>query len=351
MNQCFKIENSKYCPDFNGYYTMKRTNLNDTTSFDNAIKKYVENKDSYKIYLSEKFKCSVEKLPDFRYSHSFICSSFAVIPNVDNGPKLCKEQIDKDKNVNKIPFCYYSCTAAVESIGEILTNPDYECSWKEYSNYFNSLKTNCNSWYNNIKDDNLSDNCFIGTKEEQQFCGYSNEDDKKNYCQQKKHLKDSCCEESNKITTIIFIFIVIISACMTIFLYIYKKKNSNLFNKYKRHVNFDFVEGSTKLPYEGEEEGGETSYTVKSTENNLLYVFHEYIPKINDEIQLNVGDIVKVSKIFDDGWAYGTNISTDCEGALPLACCTEYRTSISSMLSFSIPTRPVNKRDSSLYIG
>ncbi|ORY47166.1 hypothetical protein LY90DRAFT_671250 [Neocallimastix californiae] len=252
MSKCFKLENSKYCPQFNGHYVLKRGSIKNTADFDNTLKKYFENKDSYKKFLTDKFDCNSEQLPDFRYRNSFICNNYVVIPFTNNG-NLCSDEISQDKNANKIPYCYLSC--------------------------------------------------------------YSNEFDKKSYCEHRKDITDSCCNDgyvipdpiysnenssSSNISTILFILTVI------------------------------------------------SSLSVNSSDNNLFYVFHEYIPKINDEIQLNVGDIVKIKEIFDDGWAYGTNISTDCEGALPLACCTEYRTCISSMVSFSVPVRPINNKSNQI---
>eukprot|EP00833_Pecoramyces_ruminatium_P003009 jgi/Orpsp1_1/1177041/evm.model.c7180000059962.1 len=345
MSNCFKLEKSKYCPQFNGHYVAKRGNIINTETFDNTLKKYFENDDSYKKFLTDKFDCNIERLPDFRYRSSFICNNYAVLPYTDN-EDLCAKEISEDKNANQIPYCYMTCMIAVDSIEEILLNSIYECSQKKIKSTFNGLKTSCQSNKINHK------KCLRGTEEELKYCGYSNENDKKNYCENRKDITDSCCSDnyivpdpiyssesssSSKVPYGLFILTVVISTVLTILYYIYKHKNKkNNASKYKK-INIE-ESGSNKLPYEE----GNSFYSVNSSENSLFYVFHEYIPKINDEIQLNVGDIVKIKKVFDDGWAYGTNISTDCEGALPLACCTEYSTSISSMISISTPSRPVN---------
>ncbi|KAG4091037.1 hypothetical protein H8356DRAFT_1313498 [Neocallimastix lanati (nom. inval.)] len=349
MSKCFKLENSKYCPQFNGHYVLKRGDIKNTKDFDNTLKKYFENKDSYKNFLTDKFDCNNEQLPDFRYRSSFICNNYVVVPFTNN-VNLCTNEISRDKNANEIPYCYLSCMIAVDSIEEILINNNYGCSQKKIKSNFNALKTSCQS--DGIK----TYKCLRGTENELKYCGYSNEFDKKSYCEHRKDITDSCCDDGYEIPdtiyssessspsiipTILFIIIVIASTILTIIFYIYKHKKTDR-PKYQKQNDNEYT--STKLQYG--EEG--SSYSINSSENNLFYVFHEYIPKINDEIQLNIGDIVKVKKVFDDGWAYGTNISTDCEGALPLACCTEYKTCISSMVSFSIPLKPLSYRESSL---
>ncbi|KAJ3076994.1 hypothetical protein HK102_005318 [Quaeritorhiza haematococci] len=49
-------------------------------------------------------------------------------------------------------------------------------------------------------------------------------------------------------------------------------------------------------------------------------VVHVYVPTLTDEIELNYGDDVNVTERFDDGWAFGTNVTINQTGAFPLAC-------------------------------
>ncbi|OUM66209.1 hypothetical protein PIROE2DRAFT_59527 [Piromyces sp. E2] len=354
-NRCFKLENSNYCPNFNGHYVIKRKEFNDTKEFDKYLRKYFESKDDYKKFLVDNFNCTNQNLPDFRYGRSFICNTFIHFPYIktEGNTSFCGPQIEKDNTANTIPFCYSSCSGAVDSIEEIVKDINNGCSQAAVQARIPGFKTGCRG----DKMDALQ--CIIGMGDEINYCGYNNKEEKDKYCQQNKAITDDCCSEhynykaddyiyskeksnshghSSKLPTVLFVLTLIASAVVTILLYMYRQK--------KKKENYRKLKENN-----GNEGEGDTSYTVKSSENNLLYVFHEYIPKINDEIQLNVGDIVKVTKIFDDGWAYGTNISTDCEGALPLACCTEYRTSISSMMmSYTAPPLgPVNHRESSLF--
>eukprot|EP00835_Amoeboradix_gromovi_P002133 NODE_114_length_19305_cov_0.149849.p3 type:complete len:441 gc:universal NODE_114_length_19305_cov_0.149849:6017-4695(-) len=45
----------------------------------------------------------------------------------------------------------------------------------------------------------------------------------------------------------------------------------------------------------------------------------EYIPTLDDEVEIAVGDILAISHQYDDGWAYGANLSTGGLGVIPLS--------------------------------
>ena len=52
-------------------------------------------------------------------------------------------------------------------------------------------------------------------------------------------------------------------------------------------------------------------------------VLREFIPTLKDELHLQLGQHVQVTKEFDDGWATGLIIETRQEGVFPLICTTE----------------------------
>jgi len=54
-----------------------------------------------------------------------------------------------------------------------------------------------------------------------------------------------------------------------------------------------------------------------------MVVIEKHSPKLVDEIDLNLGDIVIVEEKFNDGWAFGKNITTDCNGSFPLKCLSQ----------------------------
>ena len=49
-------------------------------------------------------------------------------------------------------------------------------------------------------------------------------------------------------------------------------------------------------------------------------VLYNYVPNLSDEIYLYTGDEIEILKRFDDGWAYGKNLTTLQTGSFPLAC-------------------------------
>lgn len=55
-------------------------------------------------------------------------------------------------------------------------------------------------------------------------------------------------------------------------------------------------------------------------EEETMQVLYNYVPNLQDEVYLYVGDPVIVKAKFDDGWALGFNLTTKQEGSFPLAC-------------------------------
>lgn len=53
---------------------------------------------------------------------------------------------------------------------------------------------------------------------------------------------------------------------------------------------------------------------------DIVEAVHVYLPTLNDELHLEIGDKILVLKRFDDGWASGSKLSTGEEGAFPLIC-------------------------------
>ncbi|TPX55368.1 hypothetical protein PhCBS80983_g05371 [Powellomyces hirtus] len=62
---------------------------------------------------------------------------------------------------------------------------------------------------------------------------------------------------------------------------------------------------------------------VSSVLEKRYVVAHPYQPAADDEIQLNVGDVVRLSLLFNDGWAKGYNETLGTQGLLPCACIAE----------------------------
>lgn len=89
------------------------------------------------------------------------------------------------------------------------------------------------------------------------------------------------------------------------------------------------------------------SYSPKTSREGqtTFKAVQTYKPKLIDEIQLNMGDIVIVKANFDDGWAFGLNITTESEGSFPLNCLSDLNVSDDGKLEEG---RIVSIRNSSL---
>ncbi|GJJ76698.1 hypothetical protein EMPS_09057 [Entomortierella parvispora] len=55
-------------------------------------------------------------------------------------------------------------------------------------------------------------------------------------------------------------------------------------------------------------------------QQSYCQVLYPYQASLADELELTPGDIVNVSRVFDDGWAVGVNMNTSNEGAFPVVC-------------------------------
>ncbi|KAJ3128719.1 hypothetical protein HK098_003711 [Nowakowskiella sp. JEL0407] len=88
-----------------------------------------------------------------------------------------------------------------------------------------------------------------------------------------------------------------------------------------------------------------------------MEVAFNYVPNLSDEIYLYVGDPIIVKCKFDDGWAFGFNMTTKQEGCFPVACvvplntaaATDTESQTKSKTQSIISAKDYKKRQSSLY--
>ncbi|KAG0260991.1 hypothetical protein DFQ27_003236 [Actinomortierella ambigua] len=60
----------------------------------------------------------------------------------------------------------------------------------------------------------------------------------------------------------------------------------------------------------------------ESSKPSFCQAIYPYQASMADELDLSPGDIINVHRVFDDGWAVGTNLNTSAEGAFPVVCVT-----------------------------
>ncbi|KAJ3056185.1 hypothetical protein HK097_007791 [Rhizophlyctis rosea] len=68
---------------------------------------------------------------------------------------------------------------------------------------------------------------------------------------------------------------------------------------------------------------GGGAISLASVLEKQYIVMHDYEPQADDEIRLRVGDYIRLSLLFNDGWAKGMNETTGKHGLLPCACVAE----------------------------
>ncbi|KAJ3264187.1 Sorbin and SH3 domain-containing protein 2 [Chytriomyces hyalinus] len=83
-------------------------------------------------------------------------------------------------------------------------------------------------------------------------------------------------------------------------------------------------------------------YESQSLANGSERVVYDFVPERPDEIKLRVGDEVVVNQEFDDGWAFGVNITTNEEGNFPLDCLSSYTEPQASVASSKKPKQRVS---------
>ncbi|KAJ3184372.1 hypothetical protein HDU85_001677 [Gaertneriomyces sp. JEL0708] len=106
--------------------------------------------------------------------------------------------------------------------------------------------------------------------------------------------------------------VVLVTAIVTAGI-VYQKRRTSAFplkDHVHTHLNTDkpvFFDGAGAL-------------NVASVLEKRYLVAHQYEPAADDEILLRVGDVVRLSLLFNDGWAKGVNETTGHVGLLPCAC-------------------------------
>jgi len=86
-------------------------------------------------------------------------------------------------------------------------------------------------------------------------------------------------------------------------------ENGEIFDKSNAEQHIIPVWAATVKKEENEEE--------KEDEEKLFEVVYNYEPELPDELKLTVGDKIKIKEIYEDGWAYGYNKTTQLFGTFP----------------------------------
>jgi len=102
--------------------------------------------------------------------------------------------------------------------------------------------------------------------------------------------------------------------------------------------------------YKRDDKNKEKAY--ETNEIQLYKVVRMFMPTESDEIQLNIGDDVEITTIFEDGWCEGINKSINKSGIFPRTCvieAEEYASMIEKSKVSSLPSRKRSRKNKNQY--
>ncbi|ORX55250.1 hypothetical protein BCR36DRAFT_346886 [Piromyces finnis] len=275
-----------------------------------------------------------------QYFYTFSCSKMLFEKN-NNCNSRSNRNVDSSRS-NIIPICKTTCEAYYDSLKAVYNNEKLcPFSSKEYVKLF--IKSNGKNILDKTEEElirlndayinkalvarnktldsinkycseySTEDNCINDVVDERNFCGFSPNsiDSFLEYCS--KHNDISCCKNKKKEIpfkksvklklSIWSIICILTNIPLMIIVFGFMHFKSRRLEKYMdpKLLNPDGL----------------------ATFNRHI-VIHPYNPMIEDEIKLNVGDIILIQDIFNDGWVHGINCTSNTEGTFPVACISPY---------------------------
>jgi len=108
------------------------------------------------------------------------------------------------------------------------------------------------------------------------------------------------------------------------------------------------VSESMKSPQDDEMSSPSPSYYFQAFKPHQVYrVLYDFQPSLPDEMEVQPGDIIRTEETFEDGWAFGINMTTGKQGTFPMNCLEDDNVSEGDSRSF-VSERSHNRRTSSL---
>jgi len=105
---------------------------------------------------------------------------------------------------------------------------------------------------------------------------------------------------------------------------------------------------SVNSPQDDEMSSPSPSYYFQAFKPHQVYrVLYDFQPSLPDEMELQPGDIIRTEETFEDGWAFGINMSTGKQGTFPMNCLEDDNASEGDTKSV-ISERSHSRRTSSL---
>ncbi|KAK9768802.1 hypothetical protein K7432_000320 [Basidiobolus ranarum] len=253
--------------------------------------------------------------PPYRVSHTCI-SILNQVPS-----KAC--------NVNNPvpPLCKSACLAYADGWAVLIKNQTAcPAPQKEVNYLLSTLYDGCEQYpYNGAEG-----NCISGYEDDGSVCGFSLPEGLDSLCTFCNSSDNPCCQtetalscpgrsnagRKSHISTAALVCSIVFGCLGGILLivlgiFFYKRR------KKSKQLNITKIEDSSIS------ESFSTAHLNTAVQSVSEYVCKfPYNPALSDELLLEVGDVITIMWIFNDGWGVGKNQTRGEEGAFPMACVT-----------------------------
>lgn len=381
QRNCLPLQTSQACPQFAQYSVQADPTLfSNVQQFDTYVRNSHPNSSVFLNYVRTTYNCPNWDGSGLRYPMSFICG---LIIDVSSARFNCNEGAPQRQ------LCRSTASLTVSSFTAIFQNQRF-CPAQGARTLPSDYQTFAT---NRLTNDNPGQNCILGIDAEVTSCGFATLTEGRQYCSNPTNAqRDPCCaqlgrsagnpppvsnatnsttpttpvnsttpesslsnvtesitptstaEASNSSSSsgpsqvLLYSSIgggIAVLVGVGAIIYFLARRNSS--------------ETSSSTKFKGAGGAGAAMGDDGIPVSETVKVLYEYTPNLFDEIQLHVGDTVLVKHKFDDGWAFGFNMTTKQEGSFPLACVTPYDGPGNGPSRDSLATS-YQQRASSLYV-
>jgi hypothetical protein len=318
---CFLLAGSKECPSQNGFMVGASASFSNTFEFDAFVKtRSTTEVDYIKLFQNDYF-CPEYQGTGLKYHTTTYCSMIGSRPAA---PVTCIQP-------DALPFvalCRDTCKETLESLRNLFrnlctNNQSNEALFRRnatinyYENYCNSLSIS----------NNAQNVCLDGSKQpiESVNCGFGTILEARSYCDSLNN-SDNCCSSVDRTSTVAPLPYVTPDCEKQKSCSNSGNNSSNFIPTWLFYVLLAFAILTILVllmllaRYFLKKKKVETAEKAEVSPKALVEVIANYEASLADELNLSIGDMVVISESFDDGWAFGKNLSTGLEGNLPLVC-------------------------------
>ncbi|EGF77335.1 hypothetical protein BATDEDRAFT_91681 [Batrachochytrium dendrobatidis JAM81] len=363
--QCFSLKTSTACGEFSDFSILPDTGVpqrfRDIATFDQYVLKTIGTNLDFQKFFKSRYSCPTWDGTGLRYPRSFFCG-FLVDASLQLG--CAKPAAGK-------PLCKTTADETVASYQSIFSNASFCPVGTPHT-----LDAQTTGYASNLT---TADGCVVAVQSELSMCGFALKTEAATYCGVPANAGSACC------TSAIAAGNVLASASVSS---VSTNPSSSSVSPSASNVATDQSSADSRSSNSGVSisEGmrpiviGASAAGVaiiaatilaivflrkrktksKALEPNFsetvqvaetMQVIYDYAANLFDELELHIGDHIIVKCKFDDGWAFGFNMSTKQEGSFPMACISPIQASHDSLppLPTDVFNDRINQRASSLY--